>query len=1471
MNQNTSGSTTGSKRDSRKMGARKIAVISLAVAVAAPVTLTFVSKRLNAAEPVLAVQQPTLSPADALREGVRQYRNGQYEEAVATLQSVNADSLSEADRKALYDTLGRADSAAASRKSARAEFELGQEALKANRPGEAIHHYYNVVNNKFVDEGTKRKAQEQMAVADAQRKGASGDNRQVYTSAVADYKAGNFGSAKQKFEGLQASGYKPAMFQRTPEDYLKDISRRMPPPETGPHRTELAMPGDQSLQPPVAPPTAQPPTPAPTAVAPPPAPAPEVATLPPPPPPVDIAPAPAPPTTPEVATLPPPPIVPAPEVATVPPPPIVPAPEVATAPPPAPVEIAPAPLPPPAPEVATLPPPIVPAPEPLPPVAPAPAPAPVAVAPAPAPAPVYQQPAPAPIVQAPIVQAPLAQSADPRTLYVTGKKQFKDGDYANARKNLMAAADAGYKPRFLEDSPATLLARMDKKEASDAAKAAKQGRTSVAVAPVVAPAPSPTAVAIAPVPPPIDITPAPAPAPAPTAVAVAPAPAPVEIAPAPAPAPAPVEIAPAPAPAPVEIAPAPAPAPAPVEIAPAPAPVAPPPAPAPVEIAPAPVEIAPAPAPAPIAPAPVEVAPAPAPVEVAPAPAPAPPLVPPPAPVVVQAQPMQGVNPNDPAGRARQLVEEARAAEGRNDYATALNLYSDAASLDPNNAAAAAGRQQMLALQGRGAAGGSPLDQLEKNVQARRQMIRYNFDTSIDRTREATRQGDVGAAQVALENARVARASDPLIFTEQETRDMEERIANAQLDLTKRQEGLATSEQTRTAREAKDQIERDRREKARAREATVADLRDQAQRLINETRYQEALGVLDQILAIDPNNDYGKGLRPLVEDKALILQQRRFREDFDRQFTKQLNQTEEKKIPYDDILRYPANWPDISELRDQTTASEQRVGSGDQAAQAQLDKKLPDLNFPAIGFADVIDFLRDVTGANIYVRWSALEAAGIDRNAPVNARLRDVKFSKALETILGDVGGGTVPLGYTVDEGIITISTQEDLTRTVTPDTRVFDIRDLIIQVPDFTNAPTFNLQSQSNTASGGGGGGSSGGSLFGGAGGGAQGQGAQVLQTRQQLIDEIKKLIQDTVAPDSWRDAGGTIGAIQELSGQLIVTQTPENMRKLQDLLEQLRETRAIQVTVEARFLTVQRNYLEDIGFDLDVTLNNRDRDQNSSWSAIPINQSSAIFTANPTTGLPGSIRNVNNADVSGGPGGLGLSSLGLQGTYLDNFTVQFLLRATQAAQSSTLVTAPRLTLFNGQRAYVLVSRQTAYVSDLEAVVAQGAVAFNPTIGLVQSGVLLDVQATVSSDRKYVTLTLRPQLATLLDLLPFTFQSAQGTQATTQPVGGGITIGTNNPSGIIQQPILQITEVRTTVSVPDGGTLLLGGQTLAGEIEREAGVPILSKVPFLKRLFTNRATAKDEQVLLILVKPTIVIQREQEQRQFPTLSSRAQ
>ncbi len=64
--------------------------------------------------------------------------------------------------------------------------------------------------------------------------------------------------------------------------------------------------------------------------------------------------------------------------------------------------------------------------------------------------------------------------------------------------------------------------------------------------------------------------------------------------------------------------------------------------------------------------------------------------------------------------------------------------------------------------------------------------------------------------------------------------------------------------------------------------------------------------------------------------------------------------------------------------------------------------------------------------------------------------------------------------------------------------------------------------------------------------------------------------MIESTVAPETWRDNGGKIGSIRELNGQLIVNQLPANHVEVMKLLQQLRETRLIQVALESRLLVL-------------------------------------------------------------------------------------------------------------------------------------------------------------------------------------------------------------------------------------------------------------------------------------------------------------
>ena len=82
-----------------------------------------------------------------------------------------------------------------------------------------------------------------------------------------------------------------------------------------------------------------------------------------------------------------------------------------------------------------------------------------------------------------------------------------------------------------------------------------------------------------------------------------------------------------------------------------------------------------------------------------------------------------------------------------------------------------------------------------------------------------------------------------------------------------------------------------------------------------------------------------------------------------------------------------------------------------------------------------------------------------------------------------------------------------------------------------------------------------------------------------------------------------------------------------------------------------------------------------------------------------------------------------------------------------------------------------------------------------------------------------------------------------------------------VQLPTLATTTVTTTVSVPDGGTVLLGGIKRLREGRVERGLPLVSKIPYVSRLFTNVGIGRDAQSLMMMVTPRIIIQEEEEEK----------
>lgn len=864
--------------------------------------------------------------------------------------------------------------------------------------------------------------------------------------------------------------------------------------------------------------------------------------------------------------------------------------------------------------------------------------------------------------------------------------------------------------------------------------------------------------------------------------------------------------------------------------------------------------------------------------------------------------------PGDAAAKARELVAAAEAALAAGDLGGARRQFEAALAMVPGLPEAVDGLTRVQEHERNVSAAGS--DSLIARIRSQNEI---NWQRTVAEYREVESgvRGNVTAERFEEAQQLMIRArqivesgrqfADPPAKYETLRAELDalaQHVDNAERDFNQRRvaEIRRQIEEERAARLQEDEANRRRQ---------VDALMQQAMQHRKDGDLDSAITVLKQITVVDPKDKTARWMLDELEEIRQFRRGRTIYKDITRETQNALIDVEESKIPWHVELQYPDNWLEIISRPERGRPG---VGSADRRLLSALDQSI-NVDFKGDSLDKVIERLADAHRLNIIVNWRDLERAGVERKSAIELSLpQEITLQKALTEILDQAGGG-VELGYEVSGGAMKIATRTTLDKETY--TSVYDIQDLLMEVPNFRQGPMTDLgqtlgapppssdMRQQRPW------------LYGG-GEGDDDDEADADPDRAARVKKIVDLIMDTISPDSWIDRGGSVGMIREINGQLVVTQNSATQRQVANLLGKLREQRAVQIAVEARFITVSAHYLEELGMDLDITLNagNAGFDYIPSGSGVltdpvlgnpmllPRSFSRLGFGSNspaggqPLTQNPGTINqpfgrpflvpqnnggsnnwtpipiqnNVTNltnplnlpSDVPGSFAGQNIPpAFNMFGSFLDNIQVDFLIRATQADSRTSVLTAPRLVLFNGQRSWVAVTIQQAFVSQLNPVVATGAVAQAPQTGVIDSGAVLDVVATVSADKRYVTLTVRPGVTRLLDLqtIPFSGGGAGG------GIGGG---GTALPA-FIQLPTLSSQRVQTTVSVPDGGTLLIGGQKLASEAEIEAGVPVLSKIPILKRAYSSRSAIKDEQTLLILIKPKIFIQTEQEEAAFPT------
>jgi type II secretory pathway component GspD/PulD (secretin) len=556
----------------------------------------------------------------------------------------------------------------------------------------------------------------------------------------------------------------------------------------------------------------------------------------------------------------------------------------------------------------------------------------------------------------------------------------------------------------------------------------------------------------------------------------------------------------------------------------------------------------------------------------------------------------------------------------------------------------------------------------------------------------------------------------------------------------------------------------------------------------------------------------------------------------------------------------------------------------------RLDNPINSMEYRDTPLRQVLDDLQSWTGINIVADDPALTEAGISLEHPVTMKLEGVAFKSALNLLLHQVH-----LTYVVKNEVLNITTEDNARGKLV--TQIHPVLDLVIPIDavapsnvlktlgqnsgettnvKLNNQPFLGLNSM----------------------GGGQGV-SQQLQTlnnmqtpassgmpsvtidtpKGTLQDVLIKLVTTTIAPQSWASVGGP-GTIEfyPLGMALVINQTPDIQEQVAELLSALRRLQDQEVAVEVRFITLAESFYERIGVNFNVNIENN----NSRYEPQLVSQQFRPFgfinnfspsrfitgltpggTFTQDLGIPINTSSFNMAVPPFGsfpaiPGGNGGVDLGL--AFLSDIQVFLFMEAAQGDMRTNVMQAPKITLFNGQTSTLTVTDEQFFVTSVSVIQAGGQVVFVPTNSIIPTGgVTLTLNAVISADRRYVRLSLAPALTNLasanVPLFPIT--------TFITPIFEGGAVGQPIPfTQFLQQPQLNIVSVLTTVNVPDGGTVLMGGLKRLSEGRNEFGPPILSKLPYINRLFKNVGYGRQAESLMMMITPRIIINEEEEQRQ---------
>ena len=328
---------------------------------------------------------------------------------------------------------------------------------------------------------------------------------------------------------------------------------------------------------------------------------------------------------------------------------------------------------------------------------------------------------------------------------------------------------------------------------------------------------------------------------------------------------------------------------------------------------------------------------------------------------------------------------------------------------------------------------------------------------------------------------------------------------------------------------------------------------------------------------------------------------------------------------------------------------------------------------------------------------------------------------------------------------------------------------------------------------------------------------------------------IKTTSKADFWSNLKATIDSIvgnaegrsvvvDPHAGLVIVRAMPGELRDVEAYLDSAQGNLQRQVILEAKIIEVQLNDSHQSGIDW-AALSESGTDRFLMGQAGVINDNAALYDDNGE---------FNSAAILTNLAGNEFSNLFAIGGATDDFG--FLLRLLDTQGDVQVLSSPRVSTVNNQKAVIKVGSDEFFVTDVSSTTTSGATTTltTPSVTLTPffSGIALDVTPQISRDGE-VILHIHPSVSEVNDQIK------------------NITI-----AGQTQQLPLALSTVRESDSVVkalSGQVVVIGGLMQNRSANDDASVPGLGDIPFLGNLFGQQKAQSNRSELVILLKPIVV------------------